>query len=57
MDQCAPKGRETKDSFMARLRRIALATDRAVIRRALAQMKPRVQAAYDAKGAHITMDA
>ena len=57
MDSCAPKGRETKTSFMARLRRVALATNRATIRKALAQMKPRIQAVYDAKGAHITMDA
>ena len=56
MDQCAPSRREKRDAFLARLRRVALATDRAVIRKALLQMKPGIQAVYDQDGGHISMD-
>ena len=47
----APKGRESKSVFIKRF-----ATDKAIVKKALAQMKPRIHAVYAAGGGHISMD-
>ena len=47
---------ETRAAFLKRLQRTALGTHRAVIRKALAQMRIRFKAVVDNKGGHITMD-
>ena len=52
----APTARETKQQFMARLRRTALNIPEDVIRRGVASMKKRAQAVFDAKGGNILRD-
>ena len=51
-----PAGRETKQDFMARLRRTAFGIPEAVIRRGVASVKKRAQAIFDAKGGNIPRD-
>ena len=56
MDACAPKGKESKEVFMARLKRVALATDRSVVRNKLKEMKKRIAAIVDESGGNISID-
>ena len=56
MNLSAPRGRESKEAFKRRLRTTAFATPRALVRRAVLQMKQRVAAVYAAEGGDITLD-
>ena len=56
MVACAPKGKETIAAFKIRLRKVALATPVAVVRKAVAAMKTRAAAIADANGGHIKRD-
>ena len=56
MVACAPKGKETIAAFKIRLRKIALATLVAVVRKAVSAMKTRAAAIADASGGHISRD-
>ena len=56
MNASAPKGKESKAAFKARLRATAFATPRALVRKAVLQMKPRAKAIYEANGGDITLD-
>lgn len=51
-----PKQPESMAAFKARMRRVALNIPSAVIRKAVASMKKRAQAIYDAKGHDISLD-
>ena len=50
------KGRETAQAYKTRLRRTAMNLPEAAVRKAVASMKPRIQAVFDAQGGNITMD-
>ena len=52
----APRGRETLADFKVRLRRTALATSPAVVRKAVVNMKFRAQKIWDADGGDIARD-
>ena len=53
----SPKtGRESVEAYKVRLRKVAMATSRAMIKRAVLSMSTRVQAVYDAEGGHIARD-
>ena len=56
MDLCAPKGRESKEDFKKRLRRVALNLTTAFVRKAVKSMKKRATAIWKARGRHISMD-
>ena len=49
-------GRENVEAYKVRLRRVAMATSKTLINRALLSMHDRIQAVYDAKGGHIAKD-
>ena len=53
----SPKaGHESVESYKIRLRKVAMATSRAMIKRAVLSMSGRIKAIYDAKGGHIARD-
>ena len=57
MARSAPKNaKESLAKYKARLRKTAMATSKHLVRKALLNMKPRVQAIYEAKGRDIDMD-
>ena len=57
MARSAPKNaKESLAKYKARLRKTATATSKHLVRKALLNMKPRVQAIYEAKGRDIDMD-
>ena len=47
---CAPQ------ALKVRLRKVAMTTSRALIKRALLNMHARIKAVFDAEGGHIKMD-
>ena len=53
--QKPPRG-EDADEYKARLRRTALSLPAAVVRKMLADMKPRACEIYERKGGHIRRD-
>ena len=56
LDASAPRGKESRDKFKERLRRTALATSPALIKKALESIKERVAAVHAAGGADIPRD-
>ena len=52
----APSGRESLTAFKMRLRRTALATSPAVVRKAVAAMKDRARKIWEANGGDISRD-
>ena len=56
MVACAPKGKETVADFKIRLRKVALATPVAVVRKAVEAMRSRAAAIADAQGGDIARD-
>ena len=46
----SPKGRESKDKFLERLRTIAMTLPKSYVRKVVARMKPNLKALRDAKG-------
>ena len=56
MDESAPKGRESVDAFKKRLRKAALSTPRAEVRKMSENMKKKAQQIYDAQGGNIPSD-
>lgn len=56
MKRTDPSGNETALAFKKRLRRTALRTPKAVVRKMVAAMLPRAKAIYDADGGHIDCD-
>ena len=56
MAERAPKGRETVEAYKKRLRRTALRLPKAVVVKALRNMKKRIHAVYQAKGKDIDCD-
>ena len=56
MEASAPSGHETIDELKKRMRRVALRTPKAVIRKAILQMSTRIQKVYEEKGGDIDID-
>ena len=56
LDATAPRGKESRDKYKERLRRAALATSPALIKKALEGIKERVAAVHAAGGADIPRD-
>ena len=56
MDKGAPEGRESVSEFKRRLRRVALATPRSTVVKAVEAMKSRARMIYDADGSDIARD-
>lgn len=52
----AVTGTETQKQYLARLRRTALTLPRAMVKKALNQMRDRILATVASKGKHIAMD-
>ena len=46
----APKGRESKEQFLERLRTIAMSLPKSYVKKVVAQMKPNLKALVDARG-------
>lgn len=56
MDTSAPAGNESRAAFKERLRRTAMATPTATVKKALMGMKKRIKAVYDAGGQDVDCD-
>ena len=56
LEESAPRGKETKGAFQARLRSVAMATSPVLIRKALRNVKKRAAAVFHASGADIALD-
>ena len=56
MERTDPTGNESALAFKKRLRRTALRTPKAVVRKMVDAMLPRAKAIYDANGGHIAFD-
>ena len=56
MNACQNMRRESREQYLARLKRAALSTSKETVRKGLAQMPARIRAVCDADGAHIAMD-
>ena len=52
MLQCEPDFTETKDQYLARLRRCALGLPRAYVRKVIERMRKNIQEVKEAKGYH-----
>ena len=56
MQSTAPKGREPREAFKARLRRMALRTSRKTVVAAVEAMRTRAKQIWDAKGGNVAGD-
>ena len=56
MDESDPKGRETAMAFKKRLRKTAMATPRADVRKMVACIRSKAQEIFDAQGGSIASD-
>ena len=56
MDETAPHGAESKEAFLARLKKSAMTLPRAFVRKVVARMKGNIQGVIDARGYHAKDD-
>ena len=56
MDRTDPKGTETKDEYLRRLKRTAAALPKKYVRAVLARMKANIQSTIDVRGHHAKND-
>ena len=56
IDKTDPKGRETAEAYKKRLRKTALATPRAAVRKMVASIRRKAKEIWDAKGGSISSD-
>ena len=49
-------GKENVEAYKVRLRKVAMATSKALIKKSLLSMHDRIKAVYEAKGGHIDRD-
>ena len=56
MDETAPKGRESKEAYLTRLKACALALPRGFVRKVIGRMKGNIQGVIDARGYHAQDD-